>query len=330
MGESTAGLRVLFISPFDQARYSHAALMQRALERLGCRVSPLDLLAIAPWWRRLRRERVEDRVQRAIAAISPDVVLVIGADHLSALAVHALRDASSALWVNWIPDTQTPLETCEHAASAYDHLFVSASDLAAHLVAATGTAVSFLAPACDPSVHRPLRARDQFRANVVFAGTATPRREELLTELVEFGLALWGPGWRKTSLRDYCRGELVEVQDYVRAYAGASVGVNIHHDAAPAAGGGCNARVFELAAIGTAQVVDSRSDLPLHFAVGSDVVAFRTVEEMRTAVRELLHEHRLAGEMGQEARRKALASHTYMHRMLVLLSVIEEQRPSKG
>jgi len=330
MGASTTGLRVLFISPFDQARHSHAALMQRALERLGCQVSPLDLLATGPWWRRLRRERVEHRVQRSVAAVAPEVVLVIGADHLSALAVHALRDATGALWVNWIPDTQTPVETCEHAASAYDHLFVSASALAAQLVESTGSGVSFLAPACDPSVHRPLRARDQFRANVVFAGTATPKREELLTELVEFGLALWGPGWRKTSLRAYCRGELVDVQDYVRAYAGASVGVNIHHDAAPAAGGGCNARVFELAAIGAAQVVDDRADLSLHFTAGRDLVAFHTAEEMRGAVRELLHEHRLAGEMGHEARRKALASHTYMHRMLALLSAIEHQLPSKG
>jgi spore maturation protein CgeB len=330
MGESTARLRVLFISPFDQARHSHTALMQRALERLGCQVSPLDLLTTPPWWRRLRRAPVADRVQRAIAAVSPDVVLVIGADHLSALAVHALRDATDALWVNWIPDTQTPVEPCEHAASAYDHLFVPASALAARLTESTGAAVRFLAPGCDPSVHRPLRARDQFRANVVFAGTATPKREDLLTELVEFGLALWGPGWRKTSLRDYCRGELVDVQDYVRAYAGASVAVNIHHDAAPAAGGGCNARVFELAAIGTAQVVDDRADLSLHFTAGRDLVVFHTAEEMRRAVRELLHEHRLAGEMGREARRKALASHTYMHRMLVLLSTLEERLPSIG
>ncbi len=38
---------------------------------------------------------------------------------------------------------------------------------------------------------------------------AAPRRgaNGCSSELVEFGLALWGPGWRQTSLRDYCRGE---------------------------------------------------------------------------------------------------------------------------
>jgi spore maturation protein CgeB len=256
-------------------------------------------------------------------------VLVIGCEHVNALTVHALRDVTNALWVNWIPDTLTPQATVEHIASAYDFLFVPATDLAQRLAHSVGARVAFLPPGCDPSVHRPLRARDQFRANVVFAGTATRRREHLLTELVEFGLAVWGPGWRKTSLRDYCRGELVDVQDYVRAYAGASVAINIHHDADGADTVGCNARVFELAAIGTAQVVDDRADLPLHFAAGSELVTFHTVGELRDSVRELSHEHRAAEEMGRQARRKALAAHTYMHRMLALLSTIDEHLPAK-
>ena len=104
----------------------------------------------------------------------------------------------------------------------------------------------YLPPGCDPSVHRPMRSRDQFRANVVFAGTATPHRERMLSELVEFGLAVWGPGWRRTKLRDYCRGELLEHGDYIRAYAGASVAVNVQcsdeqSDATSrAATGGCS------------------------------------------------------------------------------------------
>ena len=35
------------------------------------------------------------------------------------------------------------------------------------------------------------------------------------------------PGWRRTKLRDYCRGELLSHEDYIRAYAGASVAVNV-------------------------------------------------------------------------------------------------------
>ena len=106
------------------------------------------------------------------------------------------------------------------------------------------------------------------------------QREMLLGGLVEYGLALWGPGWRKTSLRDYCRGELPKAEDYVRAYAGATVAVNIHHvDGLDPAnpGRGCNQRVFELAAIGALQMVDTRADLPalLHAGRGAAGVSRR-------------------------------------------------------
>src|SRR4029077_14029728 len=110
-----------------------------------------------------------------------------------------------------------------------------------------------LPPGCDPSVHRPMKARDQFRSNVVFVGAATPRREQLLAELAEYGLAIWGPGWRKTPLQDYCRGETLGLDDYVRAYAGASVAVNIHRENEGGTATGCNQRTFELAPIGVPQ-----------------------------------------------------------------------------
>ena len=117
----------------------------------------------------------------------------------------------------------------------------------------------------------------------MFAGSATPRRERLLSDLVEFGLALWGPGWRKTSLRDYCRGEAPSTEEYLKAYAGATVAVNIHHalvenDPREAS---CNQRLFELAAMGAAQVVDDRGDLPRYFEAEREVAVFRDGAELQ-------------------------------------------------
>ena len=163
-----------------------------------------------------------------------------------------------------------------------------------------------------------MRARDQFRAKVVFVGAATPSREQLLAELTEFGLAIWGPGWRRTPLKDYCRGEMLDLDDYVRAYAGASVAVNIHREG-PRAGGttttGCNQRLFELAAIGVPQVVDNRADLPLAFDVGRELLTFDTGSELRQLVQELIQDPTAADRLAQAGRRRALAEHTYMHRL---------------
>ena len=179
--------------------------------------------------------------------------------------------------------------------------------------------------AADPSVYKPMRSRDQYRANVVFAGPATPRRERLLGELIEFGLALWGPGWRRTSLRDYCRGEQLDTENFVRAYAGASVAVNIHRsaDAEPAVKEcGVNQRTFEVAAIGVPQVVDYRGDLERHFVDRKEVLVYRSVEEMRALVEAALQDPAAAETVAGAGRQRVLQEHTYMHRLRRLLDIV--------
>jgi spore maturation protein CgeB len=174
-------------------------------------------------------------------------------------------------------------------------------------------------------VHKPLRARGPFRANVVFAGGATLRRERLLGELVEFGLALWGPGWRKTSLKDYCRGELPSTEDFVRAYAGATVAVNVHRNSAEDRGGditGVNRRTFEIAAIGVPQVVDAREDLARHFEEGNEVLVYTDEHQLKGHVKRAIQDDNYRDRLAAAGRERALRQHTYMHRMRVLLDAV--------
>ena len=168
-----------------------------------------------------------------------------------------------------------------------------------------------------------MRSRDRFRANVVFAGTATPHRERLLSELVEYGLAVWGPGWRRTKLRDYCRGELLAHEDYVRAYAGASVAINLSCGGPGrcAGGPGCNRRLFELAAIGVPQVVEDNPDLHRHFSEGSEILVSRTSTDLRALTAVALQDRAWAEEVAAGGRHRALSEHTYMHRMTELLQL---------
>lgn len=319
-----SGTHVLIVGRFDDQAHSHNALRRRAFERLGCTVTSVDL-EFAGVLERLRRLSLTDRLARAIDKSRPQMVLVIGGEGLHAEQIASLRGRSSAIWVNWFPGEQGGLNVVRQIAAHYERVFVMGTDLVSELRAGGQDLVGYLPAACDPSVHRPMRARGPFRANVVFAGTASSRREQLLTGLVEFGLAVWGPGWRKTSLRDYCRGELPVAEDYVRACAGATVAVNIHQT--PGSGDGssraCNQRLFELAAIGTAQVVDARGDLPRHFTEGTEMLVFRSPEELRELVKRALDDNGRRERVASAARERALRDHTYMHRIGELLRAVK-------
>lgn len=315
-----SGTRVLLVDAHDEPAAPHAALRRRALERLGCEVLPCDLRQKRGLLARWRGGTPADRLGRALEQHDPALVLVVDAPELTAGAIGQLRRRDDAAWAAWFLGEIRSLALMEAVGPAYDQVFVPGTDLAEELEDA-GMRAHYLPGACDPSVHRPMRARDQFRANVVFVGTATPEREHLLASLVEYGLAIWGAGWRQSSLRDYCRGEALAMDDFVRAYAGASVAVNIHRtgEALSVTETGCNERVFELAAIGAPQVTDRRADLAAHFTEGEEVRTWGDAQELRAHVEALLHDPAEAERLAAAGRRRALAEHTYMHRASALL-----------
>jgi spore maturation protein CgeB len=316
-------MKILLVSRFNEARYGHAALYQRALERLGSTVTPFNLERTG-WLDRVTRKDLTVRLEQAITHAGPDVILITDGEVVREGAVEPLRRLTNARWVHWFPWQEKLEDTMPKAVRASDLVFVAGARRAAHWSGKSGAVVHRLDAACDPSVHRPLRVREPFRANVVFAGSASPHREAVLTQLVEFGLAVWGPGWKKTALKEYCRGELLSMDNYVRAYAGATIGINIHREADGAGSDGAlNARLFEIAGIGVPQAVEMRDDLADHFAPGEELMTYHGIEELREKVRHALADHLLRERMSFAARQAALQRHTYMHRMRELLDRIK-------
>ncbi|MEO8032012.1 MAG: glycosyltransferase [Gemmatimonadota bacterium] len=316
------GARVVLIDRSDDTFHADGAHRRRALERHGCQVTAVEVTG-GSVLERLRRLDLAERVARAIRSTSPDLVLVARRESLDAADLGSLRGLSQARWGLWTSDDMPDLPALKFVAKGYDRIFSSGTDVVQAIEADFPGKASYLPLACDPSFHRPMRARGPFRANVVFAGRATESREMLLGGLVEYGLALWGPGWRKTLLRDYCRGELPKADDYVRAYAGATVAINIHHSAAldPAlASRGCNQRLFELAGIGALQLVDFRADMGSLFSPGEELLVYHNGDELRELVRRALYDQPYRDTIAEAGRKRALHQHTYMHRMLVILS----------
>lgn len=324
-----AGTRVLLIAPVDDALHAHGPLRRRALERLGCTVALLDPQRPPGLVARLRGATgFESRIARALAAVGPDLVLVTGGDEtLDPALAGELRGTTDAVWASWLTRSSLSVTQLQRTAAVYDVIAAAAGDVAARLRGTGAAHVLYLPLACDPSVHRPVRTRPELRSSVAFVGSATPRREALLAELADLGLAIWGAGWDQTRLHPLCRGRLVSQADYVRIYAGAVVAVNIH-DASEVQGWegwGCNRRVFELAAIGAPQVVDGRHDLPRHFAEADEVFTFRSRAELRELVERALRDPVWAERAAAAARARAIREHTYMHRMERLLGVVRRR-----
>jgi len=310
------GLRVVLVAAFNRRYHRSGLALAAALTALGCEVRRCEERRRG--WNAILGRSLATRIAARLQQGPVDVVLVFKGAGLAPADVRDLRRRFGGRWVNWFPDDPHRLDLSTQLAPAYDCFFThDSSSLAPHRSA--GARAHYLAFGCDPEYLQPssLPRDARWTAPLVFVGSRDDVRELVLCELADLGLVAWGPGWP--------RGPLYG-EDFVKALAGAAVGVNVHQQFGergdPARyGTGANMRVFELAAVGTPQLTDAKADIPRHFTPGREIVLYRSIEELRTRATELLADASARQSLAAAARERVLREHTWRHRLDELLTV---------
>lgn len=284
--------------------------MARALSALGCEVHAHDERPRA--WRPFAGP-LPRRLERLLRRVRPDVVLVYKGEHLAPDAVASLRGLGGR-WVHWFPDSPHVLDHALRLAAPYEVRYVFDTWMVERYREA-GLAAEFLPEAVDPSFNRPIPGAPPSAA-IAFVGTREPLRDRALESIHDLGVRAWGPGWPAGPLFG---------DRFIRAFAGADIALNIHQFFADAPdmtryGHGANRRTFELSGIGTVQLCDAKQDAARSFRDGEEIVLFRSIAELRDAAAGLLQDPERRASIGAAARRRALAEHTWEHRMVQLLA----------
>jgi spore maturation protein CgeB len=314
-GPSFTGLRVVLVAAFNPRYHRTGAALAGALASLGCEVRRCE-----ERWRGLNsilRRPLAARLRHTLRRRRADLILVFKGTRLDPATVAELRRDLGGRWANWFPDDPHDLEVSARLSPAYDCFFThDSSSLERHRRA--GARAYYLAFGCDPAYHRPLDAGARWRAPLVFVGSRDAARARVIAQLADLAIAAWGPGWPNGPLYG---------DDFIRALAGATLGVNIHQQFGdggdPARyGTGANMRVFELAAVGAPQLSDAKADIARHLTPDREIVLYRTVAELRDRARALLADEGLRRALAAAARQRALREHTWTHRIAELLSVV--------
>lgn len=173
----------------------------------------------------------------------------------------------------------------------------------------------------SPDVHFPVRSNAR-KQGTCFIGNRDRKRDAYLAGLFESGLQpplvvgnyfLHHPlFWR----HPLCFRPSVSNRGMGKIYAAHLVSLNIHAEIVRE---GTNMRTFECAAYGIPQLVEYRPGLERFFEPGLDLAVFSNEEDMLQKLADLNAQPEQAMEMARRARRKALACHSYHHRVLQLL-----------
>jgi spore maturation protein CgeB len=275
----------------------------------------------------------------------PDLVVAMKGTRISESALAALK-AAGIPCAAWTLDDPYELERYLLWSKHYDFIFTSEPRCLPVYEAFGVQAAEFLPHAHDPAVHKPdpaAAASANYSSDICFIGAAYPERVKLLKAaaplLARHKTVLIG-NW------GVHRGELPGVRvlegfvpesEAVKFYSGAKIVLNIHRlpgecaagavDPAKVGADGVNSRTFEIAGTGAFQLADAvRRTLKEHFVPGREIETFTGAEELLAKIERYLADAPLRCQIAAAGRRRALAGHTYGHRMKKLLEAVENSR----
>jgi spore maturation protein CgeB len=263
-----------------------------------------------------------------VAEASPLDVVIVCHDFLLPGEVAELKRRTGAAIALWFPDSIAGFGRGYFMIAPYDAIFLKDPFPVVRLTGVVGSPVWYLPECFSPEKHlleRPLGDEDlaQYGCDICTAGNFHAYRAAFFEHLSGYDVKIWGnppPLWMPpTRATVKYGGRYVEGTDKAKAFLSAKIIVNnLHYSEI----WGVNARTFEAAGIGAFQMVDWRPSLGQLFRDGQEVISFRSMADLKNRIDYWLprEDERLI--IGQAAKRRALAEHTYRMRLELLIHTL--------
>jgi len=187
--------------------------------------------------------------------------------------------------------------------------------------------------ALDPTTHHPVEPDPRFAGDLGFLGNRLPDREARVEEfflaaaaaLPERTFLLGGSGWGDKPMPANVRylGH-VYTRDHNAFNRTPQAVLNISRESMARYGFSPATRVFEAAGAGACLITDHWEGIELFLEPGREVLVARDGAEVAERLRDLTPER--ARRIGEAARRRVLAEHTYAHRAAQVESILQGEQ----
>jgi len=185
--------------------------------------------------------------------------------------------------------------------------------------------------ALDPKTHYPVASDPAKACDLVFVGNRLPDRERRVEEFFlaaakqapEFQFALGGEGWGDKALPKNVRwiGH-VGTADHNIVNCSARIVLNLNRESMVKVGYSPPTRVFEAAGAGACLITDDWEGIDTFFEPGCEILVAHNAGEVVDLLRTV--DAKLAREMGEAMRRRALMEHTYALRALQVREILQQ------
>jgi len=343
---TTQSLRILVVNPIYGGSLPTARYCAAALENLGHQVAtvecdkfsegffflkditrdPQNANALSNLFMNLMGESVAARA----VEFQPDLILALAQAPLTPQAIERLKILKAPV-AFWFVEDFRALPYWKEVAGSYDFFFtIQQGKIFDQLQNQGAKNVYYLPQGCFPNVHRPLELspdeRETYGADISFMGAAYYNRKQTFPQLLDHDFKIWGTGWDLQSpvgQRVQNENRRVSSEESVKIYNGAKIHLNLHsstyHEGVNQEGDFVNPRTFEISACGGFQLVDERSELNDLFRAGEEIIAFKSVADLKEKITWYLAHEKERKLIAKKGRERVLAEHTLERRMTELL-----------
>lgn len=324
-------MKILMVCPTRPDRTKVGADLGRAFAELGHEVRYFDYdrrplrLALVPkplrkasgYAAKLLAEQNRG-LARAVREARPALVFIVKGFELSAATRGLIGQSGARLAGYWIDD---PLdhERGARLAGACDLFFTNDRGSVERYRARGVARVAHLPSSASTALFRPLGLERDLP--IAFLGTRSEQRAALLSELREFPLHVFGPGWSRTALGGNVRvhppafGEAAN-----RIYNRAAINLNVHNWAG--VGSAVNLRLFEVPAAGAFLLSDWVDEIADCYVEDRHLACFRGVAELKEKLERYLRQPAERDAIARAGRAHFLAHHTYATRARQVLEAL--------
>ncbi|PZE20611.1 CgeB family protein [Paenibacillus xerothermodurans] len=199
--------------------------------------------------------------------------------------------------------------------------------------------VAYLPLAADTDVFRPQRVEHQYHTDICFIGVVFWNRAAFFDRIAHYlvgkNFKFAGGEWQRLQNYQLLQHRIYEgfvpVEETAKYYSGAKIVINLHrHHAHPTDNFNSlgipalsiNPRTYEMAACGTLQLTDFRSDLAASYAPGKEIVVYHSPEDFIAKAEYYLTHEAEREAIALNALRRTLEQHSYTTRIQQLLQLL--------
>jgi spore maturation protein CgeB len=286
---------------------------------------------VEPFWKRAARvlaERTagarptgeERRILKLAKAFKPDMVLALTMG-LNREILHELGKICPGRRVLWWGDPPANNQRWGMLDAGWDLIYVKDASAVTKLRLA-GRNAYLLHEAMNPMWHKVVAS--QANDTIAVAGNSYAFRQAVCVRLMEckVPVALYGPEppvWSDPAYRKAHIGKYIVREEKSRVFGEALACLNTF---SLAEANSLNCRAFEIAGAGGLQLIENRPVIEQCFEPGKELLTFSIFDELMAHIQRARKEPAAMNAIREAGARRALAEHTYQHRLGIILNAV--------